>query len=1574
MLQIFCESAKTAFFVLLVCLFSPFCSATAFAEDGHGPVSEWRAFYFQRFPGPPPGNYIFYPVPDAQASTPEDACAATWDFMKLFHYNAYAPELGPYELNEFPVYNLGDPETEPLHGHKCLMVLPDPETYQPHPSLTEVGWNSVIPVIILPNCADGSAVVQSDAGPRCNLVTYEAPDCECEEGDTPISGPPTVTVGNPIALDSGAKVARETDYTSADTLLNVERRYRSRNRNTANTLSLMETAGFGDSWHGLLPGHLVVSGEYMSHVEFLSPSGQTKHFNIDFDNWSIVAEGATRVSLEIVAPPVVNPREYFQETVGPVEAEGEMKLTFANGDYILFRRSDRYDSVRKERFLFPIEVGKANGYRQWFEYFTDDEYPIKVTDSLERELTIAWTEIGWRSTQLRGVYEAPDQVTPPAGMKLRKAISQLGLPDGTTLAYSYGPTDASGYLGRLETVQRLSDTDEILWGRTYLYEDEAFPKAITGILDQNDARLATYDYDETGRAILTERAGGVERYEVAYSPMTTDGSDESRTVTNPLGLETEYVFSGYSMPTEADPYAGMRPRRLLSVASAETVHVPAQSVFYNYDGQSLIQDQSDPNGNYATRVNDSAGRPSTMTNRGGVETALEWDLSLDLVTREIAPNLTTDYTYDAAGQLLSRTLTDTTTQTSPYVTEGQTRTTTYTWAGNGRLASVNGPRPVNSASQDDITSFTYDTAGNRLTMTNPLGHVTSYAEYDANGNPGEMTDPNGVTTVFAYDPLGRVESITVRHPTDAAKDAVTTLAYDVEGRIVGVTRPETAALEFDYDLAGRLLSMGSADGERIEFAYDAMDNVLSETVRRADDSQAQAITRTFDELGRVLTEALGPDRVTTWAYDANGNPTATTSPRGNTTTQAFDALDRLVSVAAPAAGTTATAYDEHDRLATFTDAKEVVTQFVRNGFGEVIQETSPDRGTSVYTYDEAGDLVSETDGRGQQVDYQRDILGRMTRKVPVGHTAETVHYDWDIADTETTFRIGRLTRIRDASGATVFNYDHRGNIVSQRQKLVGTPDWVWLRYAYDLADRVALVTYPSGRQVQYVRDDKGRVRTVRTRANAGSSWTALASGLNYEPFGALKTMNLGNGLPLVNNWGDDGRLAGKRLYRVSGGADVSRLTYVYDGDDNILRINDLVDPSRTQKFVYDAAGRVIRTDVASGTIQRTNYTYDENGNRLREHRRALPTDPAPLESDVYSYTDGTNQLWRVKTGGNSRLINYDGRGNTASETRPAGGTLATAYDGYGRLTGYDRSDVETLSFVYNGRDDRVAMTRGANTRRFVYDPEGRVLGEYGTSATDVKAEFIWLSPEVANDNEFGGDDGVGGYAPLAVATSAGVNWVHGGHLGVPLVTTDALGAPVATPGDYLAPGFPGQSRVSADLYYNRYRDYDPTTGRYIQADPIGLAGGANLYLYAEGSPVNWVDPMGLRSATTAEIGEFALEWWLKRQARPGRATPWGRAIGIGEAIGAAAAVGKFVYDQNCRDDEDDPCELQKEEDILRCNDWNIYGSWGGYTRESGFAVCMQTVYARYAQCRAGGLSNIKTDLFLPGRRPSRRKK
>src|SRR3990172_11280329 len=63
---------------------------------------------------------------------------------------------------------------------------------------------------------------------------------------------------------------------------------------------------------------------------------------------------------------------------------------------------------------------------------------------------------------------------------------------------------------------------------------------------------------------------------------------------------------------------------------------------------------------------------------------------------------------------------------------------------------------------------------------------------------------------------------------------------------------------------------------------------------------------------------------------------------------------------------------------------------------------------------------------------------------------------------------------------------------------------------------------------------------------------------------------------------------------------------------------------------------------------------------------------------------------------------------------------------------------------------------------------------------------------------------------------------------------------------YLSIGFPGQYYdQETGLHYNYFRYYDPTTGRYVTPDPIGLEGGINLFVYVANNPVNSSDPEGL---------------------------------------------------------------------------------------------------------------------------------
>jgi len=104
-------------------------------------------------------------------------------------------------------------------------------------------------------------------------------------------------------------------------------------------------------------------------------------------------------------------------------------------------------------------------------------------------------------------------------------------------------------------------------------------------------------------------------------------------------------------------------------------------------------------------------------------------------------------------------------------------------------------------------------------------------------------------------------------------------------------------------------------------------------------------------------------------------------------------------------------------------------------------------------------------------------------------------------------------------------------------------------------------------------------------------------------------------------------------------------------------------------------------------------------------------------------------------------------------------------------------------------------------------------------------------------------------------------YVHADQLGTPRKLTDPTGAVVwdasLTPygledsiagTETLDSRFPGQrADAESGLSYNYFRDYDPTLGRYIQSDPIGLRGGLNTYAYVGGNPVNAIDPRGLEA-------------------------------------------------------------------------------------------------------------------------------
>jgi len=177
--------------------------------------------------------------------------------------------------------------------------------------------------------------------------------------------------------------------------------------------------------------------------------------------------------------------------------------------------------------------------------------------------------------------------------------------------------------------------------------------------------------------------------------------------------------------------------------------------------------------------------------------------------------------------------------------------------------------------------------------------------------------------------------------------------------------------------------------------------------------------------------------------------------------------------------------------------------------------------------------------------------------------------------------------------------------------------------------------------------------------------------------------------------------------------------------------------------------------------------------------------------------------------------------------------------------------VQAATYTYNALGQRMTKKVGNVITFFQYDLAGNLIAELN-SAGQALRQHIHLNNE-----------------PIAQLTrkadgTFGVQYVHTDHLGTPTLLTNQSGNVVAdieampfgeTFVDYAEveynKRFPGQYKdAETGLHYNYFRDYDPTTGRYIQSDPIGLGGGFNTYSYALQSPVTHVDPSGLEVTMT----------------------------------------------------------------------------------------------------------------------------
>ena len=320
---------------------------------------------------------------------------------------------------------------------------------------------------------------------------------------------------------------------------------------------------------------------------------------------------------------------------------------------------------------------------------------------------------------------------------------------------------------------------------------------LTNVIDENGKSFATITYDSQGRATSTKHGVNAETTTFSYGGNST-------VVTNSLGLAETFSLVSVGNSTKLFPSA------IAKAASSEA---------FDYDSNGNVISSTDQLGVMTCYAYDTARNLPLTAVEGvtgvGCSTALasppsgalirtwQWHALYALPMQVTGPQYKALFNYDSAGRTLMQaevSTADTTGAQGASAAAIATRTTTWTYNAQGSVLSVKEPRTDVNAT----TAFGYDGNQNLVSVTSPIGLVTTLGNYDANGRPGLVTAPSGLQTTLTYDARGRTSQV-------ATGGAVTTYGYDAAGLLVSSMPPRNAGLSggcsaSNWASMGRILS------------------------------------------------------------------------------------------------------------------------------------------------------------------------------------------------------------------------------------------------------------------------------------------------------------------------------------------------------------------------------------------------------------------------------------------------------------------------------------------------------------------------------------------------------------------------------------------------------------------------------------------------------------------------------------------------------------------------------------------------------------------------------------------------
>jgi RHS repeat-associated protein len=686
--------------------------------------------------------------------------------------------------------------------------------------------------------------------------------------------------------------------------------------------------------------------------------------------------------------------------------------------------------------------------------------------------------------------------------------------------------------------------------------------------------------------------------------------------------------------------------------------------------------------------------------------------------------------FDAAGQLVSVTEADGQATSFNYSSLGQLDSVTYpnkdvlsyTYTANGMVASATDP-------VGRVVSYTYDSTGLRLSSVTSEGQTITYT-WTGGTNPATENDlasatlPSGISERYAYDSTGRSTTVTQGDGTP-----VTSTVYNADGSQT-TTAPNGAPTTFWLDAADQVAKVEGPSGQSISYS------------RNANETPAQ-----IDVNGATVSTT----------YDAQGNPTSTVDPLGNTTELAYRS--------SPTA------------LTSVIDPLGHLSGFTLNSAGEPTGVTYPDGTSATATYNDAGEPTANTDGSGATTTYTYNSIGLLTGITDPGNVQYTYGYDAH----------RNLTSASGPAGTTAFAYDGQDEMTS-----VSYPTGLSATYTYDSAGRRASETPSDGPTVNYTYNAAGELANI---ANPGQA--PLVS-YTYDTDGNVATATDANGTTTAYTY-DPAGMVMSVVTTGPGAATVQDVTYRRDLDERIVSATSA---SGTTSYTHDRDGNLTQVVLPGGRT--ITYTYDADGNRTGAVDSGTATSYQTNADGAYTQVGSTSYT-------------YDTLGRLTGETA-AGVTTTYAYDTAGSLVSVT-SPGHSTTYTYDAEGNPLTQTVDGTTTKLLEDPvTGDLLGAQ-TASSSTSADYAYgnglVEQTYGSNASFYSFDASGNTTALTNSAGAVTDTASYLPFGQVLASTGSTPNPFGFGGQY------GLRSDGSGLIQAGARRYDPTTGHFTAADITG---------------------------------------------------------------------------------------------------------------------------------------------------------